>query len=438
MISRYKGIRATIAGLGLHGGGVAAARCLASHGARLTITDLADEISLSAALDQLSDLPLEALHLDGHRDEDFVDADLIVVNPAVPPDSRFVQAARAANVAITSEIELFLEQCPAQIVGVTGSNGKSTTAAMIAAILAAAGRGVHLGGNIGNSLLPKLDEIHDDDWVVLELSSFQLHWLSDTARRPDVAVITNLTPNHLDWHPTFSHYRQSKLRILSRGAAEQIVIAPSEIGRAGQGTSQSRSEQRVSSLRVPGNHNRQNAALAMQAAAAIGCSENTARRALASFNGLPHRLERVGTRFNRLFINDSQATTPESTIAALNALPQPMWLLVGGMAKTDDFAPLAEEIAARAAGVACYGAAGEQIARAVRNANTSHPVASVETLRKAVAACWHQSSPGDVMLLSPACASFDQYRDYADRADDFRDQMNQLSAPSTLPRRRAA
>ena len=208
------GQRATVMGLGRHGGGVGAARYLAEQGARVTVTDLADADALADSLDELAGAGIERFHLGGHREADFTEADLVVVNPAVRPDNPFVELARTAGARITSEIELFLDACPAPVIGVTGTTGKSTTAAMIAAALDAAGRRSWLGGNIGRSLLADLPRIRSDDWVVLELSSFQLHWLGENVRWPRLAVLTNFAPNHLDWHGSVEHYRQSKQRLL--------------------------------------------------------------------------------------------------------------------------------------------------------------------------------------------------------------------------------
>lgn len=180
----YRGRRVTILGLGHFGGGVAAARWLARQGAVVTVTDLADENTLADSLALLADVPIAALHLGGHREDDFRDADLIVVNPAVRPSSPWLQAAHRSNARLSTELELFIENCPARIVGVTGSNGKSTTAAMIAAILKAGGRRTFLGGNLGGSLLDQLPQIRPDDWVVLEISSFQLWHLRRRRRYP--------------------------------------------------------------------------------------------------------------------------------------------------------------------------------------------------------------------------------------------------------------
>ncbi len=193
-----RGRKVTVMGLGRHGGGVAAARYCAQAGAIVTVTDVADARLLGDSIAVLPSIPIENFHLGGHCEEDFHLAELVVVNPAVRPGNRFVETARRAGARITSETELFLDACAAKVIGVTGTVGKSTTAAMLAAILKAAGRRTWLGGNIGHSLLGDLPSMRSDHIVVLELSSFQLHWLSENARWPQGAIITNYSPNHLD------------------------------------------------------------------------------------------------------------------------------------------------------------------------------------------------------------------------------------------------
>ena len=285
-------------GLGRHGGGLAAARYLAEQGAVVTVTDLADAAALAESLSALADVPIAQFHLGGHRETDFIFPDLIVVNPAVRPDSPWV-AARAASAQITSEIELFLAACPAPVIGVTGTAGKSTTASMIAAIIRAAGRPVWLGGNIGRSLLGELPRIGPDDRVVLELSSFQLHWLSEAARWPRWGVLTNFAPNHLDWHGSVERYRAAKQRLLDHAedcpSWDDCDLPP---------------------LSVPGRHNRANAALAAGAACAAGADRAAVERGLADFAALPHRLEFAAEIAGRTFYDDSKATTPEAAIAA--------------------------------------------------------------------------------------------------------------------------
>lgn len=420
------GKRVTVLGLGRHGGGVGAARYLAEAGAIVTVTDQADETALRESLSALATAPIHAYRLGGHRDEDICNADLVVVNPAVRPDHRLLRLAAESNVGLTSETELFLDACPAPYIAVTGSNGKSTTAAMTAAILEAAGRRTWLGGNIGGSLLGNLDAICPGDWVVLELSSFQLVRLSDRVAGPRVAIVTNCTPNHLDWHPDFDHYRSAKQRLLrlqSSGDAVVLNTSDEEVASwapLAKGTIVPLAIDSVpDKLPVPGAHNRINAACAASAALAAGCSEDVVRRGLAGFRGLPHRLEFIAEIDGRRFYNDSLATTPESTIAALGSFDEPIWLLAGGSDKGCHFAPLAEAIRHRARGVAFYGACGSRLADAVADHGGHSACFVTRTMSEALNWCWPQTRRGHVVLLSPASASFDQFHDYDDRGRQF-------------------
>ena len=420
------GRRVTVLGLGRHGGGVAAARWLARQGAVVTVTDLADEATLADSLADLADAPIRCYRLGGHDERDFQEAELVVVNPAVKPDNPCVKAARRAGAEITSEIELFLARCPAPVVGVTGSNGKSTTAAMAAGILAADGRRVWLGGNIGHSLLDDLARIGPRDWVVLELSSFQLWWLADGARWPQTALVTNCTPNHLDWHGSLAHYSAAKKRLLAlQPPGGLTVINPLDptVGRwappaHGRSIGPAADDQ-VPSLAVPGTHNRVNAAGAAALAGALGCAPAAIERGLSQFAGLPHRLEFVGEVGGRRFYDDSMATTPESVMAAVDTLAPRGWFLVGGKDKGCDFGRLAEKLAKGARGVACFGAARDKLATVLARAAPRFACASFETMSRALAWCWERSSADDSIALSPACASHDQFRDYRHRGATF-------------------
>ncbi len=477
----YRGRRATIMGLGHFGGGAAAARWLARQGAIVTVTDLADAAALADSLPLLTDVPIAALHLGGHREEDFRDADLVVVNPAVRPRSPWLQVARRSGARLCTEIELFIENCPAKIIGVTGSNGKSTTAAMIAAILKSrggqshfrgddstlgsgaslaakigtvpcersAGRRTFLGGNIGGSLLEQLPQIGPDDWVVLEISSFQLWHAGPAAKMPHVAVVTGCTPNHLDWHESFADYAAAKQRILTGQTSvdfavlntfdaevatwshlvrgRQIAVGD-EIACSAHGVCGLRLDE-LPPLPVPGEHNRINAACAAAAALAAGCGREDIRRGLQAFRPLPQRLEWFAVIEGRRFYNDSTATTPESTIAALRSLDLPIWLLAGGKSKGADLAPLAAEIVQRARGAAFFGAAREELHALLLQRQPQFVSAAVETMDEALQWCWPQSRPGEAIVLSPACASTDQFRNFRQRGQRFVELIQQLSNP---------
>lgn len=427
------GRRVTIMGLGHFGGGAAAARWLARQGAIVTVTDLASREALADSLAELEGVSIAQFHFGGHCEDDFRNTDLVVVSPAVKPANRFLQIAAAAGVPTTSEIELFLSECRGRVIGVTGSNGKSTTAAMTAAILQADGRRVWLGGNIGVSLLDQLDQIGPDDWAVLELSSFQLWYLSADARWPEVSVVTNCTPNHLNWHGTFEHYAAAKQRLLTEQAPDALaVLNPLDAEVSGWGhLVRGRqlplvADREIPPLLVPGPHNRINARCAATAVAGIGCGADAVRRGLASFVALPQRLELVAVVSGRRFYNDSTATTPESTIAAMHSLEGGVWLLVGGSDKGSDFQALSDAIANQARGAAFFGAVREKLRNLVNIRRSDFPCVAIETMGEALDWCWQRSRSGDSILLSPACASHDQFQNFRQRGELFVELVGRL------------
>ncbi len=425
------GKRVTVMGLGRHGGGAAAARFFSRRGARVTVTDLADAAVLADSLATLRGLPIERLALGGHEAEHFAHADLVCVNPAVLPCSPWVALARAHGAAITSECEIFLNLRPCLAVGVTGTTGKSSTAAMLAACLSCAGRRVWLGGNIGRSLLDDLPQMQPDDVAVLEISSFQLHWLSPRVRWPELAVITNFTPHHLDWHGSLQAYQDAKLRLLhgtwargavvlgGRAALQSVPVPP------GLPIIEPWPLDRLPALSVVGSHQRANAACAAAAAELLGVPRSAICQALAHFEGLPHRLEYLGLYDGRRLYDDSKATTPAAAVAALHAVAaldaaQPIWLLTGGLAKGASLAPLAAAAARTCAGIACFGAARHELAQMLAENPRQVPISRHERLDEAFAWCWQHSRPGDVLLLSPGCTSHDQFQDFSQRGRHFR------------------
>jgi UDP-N-acetylmuramoylalanine--D-glutamate ligase len=425
----WGGRRVTLMGLGRHGGGLGAAQYLAQRGAILTISDSGDAAALSASLAALADLPIQAVHVGQHDPSDFQNADVVVMNPAVRPDHPCLQIARAAGATLTSEIELFLERCPGRVIGVTGSNGKSTTVTMLAEILRAAGRTTWLGGNLGGSLLGDLDRMTADDWVVLEFSSFQLAHLSEHAVLPEISLITNCTPNHLDWHGDFAVYAAAKKRLLG---AQQVVLNACDpatnrwLVDASGGTTASWSLDRIPTLHVPGDHNRQNAACAAATAELAGIQETHIAAALANFRGLEHRIEWVGELRGRHFYNDSKSTSPGATLAAIAALDRPTWLLAGGVSKGTDFTELAAQVVTLTRGAALFGSARRELHDCLKCARDDFPAACHETLADSLAWCIEQSATGEAILLSPACASFDQFQDFGDRGRVFRRLIAEL------------
>lgn len=438
--------RVIVMGLGHFGGGIAVSRWLAEQGALVTVTDLASPAKLAEGVAELKDLPI-TFHLGGHDLSDLDGCELLVVSPAVPKDrSEFVQEAVCRGVPISSEMNLFVERCRARcIVGITGSAGKSTTTAMLGSILdhALSGKGRRgwMGGNIGRSLLSDLPAIQPEDVVVLELSSFQLEDLQRLERSPHLALITNIQPNHLDRHGTFEAYADAKLNIVRfQTSADRVYVHKDDDELAARVTGV-RSPGRLvrydwgskfqPHLHLPGGHNRVNAAGAIALARGLDISDDLIGEGLARFKGLPHRLEWVGEVDGVRYFNDSKSTTAESTRIAVDAFDEPVIALVGGRGKGAPFDELSRHLAKRAKAVIAYGETRdifqEQVSRFAREAGCSVSVRSVARLDEAVAASRELAKSGDVVILSPACTSYDLFSNYEERGDTFRRLVEQIN-----------
>lgn len=452
-VRELAGKKVTVMGLGSFGGGVGVVGFLVRHGAHVTVTDIRTENDLQGALAMIVDSPPDLFRLGGHDERDFVDADLVVVNPAVPKTNRFVQRAIQAGVPLTSEMNLFWKFNPAPVVAVTGSNGKSTTTAMIHAILSASGRKCWLGGNIGRSLLPEISQIQKSDLVVLELSSFQLEDLDRLRSSPHCAIVTNFTANHLDRHETLENYRAAKQAILrwqnsldhsilnqddtdvaswpTRG--HRLYFGLTDQGRDGvflQGKQavlrRAQTEWQLplpDCLKLPGRHNLQNALAATCAAICLNTSNEAVQEGLRNYRALPHRLELVAEGKGRQFYNDSLATTPESAMVALEAFSESIILLAGGYDKGSDLSMMARAIAEKPVmAVALMGTTGPRIGELITNWDPTRRVRQrhCSDFRDAFQWSVAQSTPGTVIVLSPGCASYDWFKNFQDRGDQFR------------------
>jgi len=449
-----QGKNVLVMGLGRFGGGVDSAIFACKSGAKVTVTDLADESALEESLAELAGFDIE-YHLGGHRREDFKNTDLVIVNPAVPPDNRFLQTADKAKRLITSQVEIFFQLCRCRIVGITGANGKSTTAALTAHLLRKGSgqkgigyRRVRLSGNIGNRpLLEILDELDCRDVVVLELSSFQLEQLSRIQTAPDVSVITNLTPNHLDRHGTFEAYCAAKENIfkfqkgrknepaVSIFNAEDLITAgwfelynkdPQRCSLTFKGADVPDKFQKVFNL--PGRANLSNLAAAVVAARQFKVNDDTILQALATFQALPHRLELVAQIKGARWYNDSIATTPVSAIAALEAFEEPKIIIAGGYDKGLVFDELGKEIAQRAKAAILIGDTATKIAGAIRmGGGTGVQVEFAGSMGQAVNCAGRLAQDGDVVLLSPACASYDMFTNFRQRGEVFKKLVTKLA-----------
>ena len=436
------GRRAVILGYGRSGR--AAAVYLKGQGATVTVVDRADTEELRAAMER--DGVVGQL---GASQLDFGAVDLLVVSPGVAWDAPLVESARQRGVEVTSEMDLFFQRCPCPIAGITGTNGKTTTTALTAEVLRAGGHNVVRGGNIGEPVLDRLEQLHPEDWVVLELSSFQL----ESIRKPRLRIgaVLNVTQDHLDRHKTMERYRQIKARAVTFMEPEDHAVLnfddPSTAAMATQTRGQvlafavvkqihagirvvdgtiCRTEggalqpvMPVSDVPLPGAHNLSNVLAAVGAGLAAGVAPDRIGDAVRKFQAVEHRLELIGTFGGSRWYNDSKATNPDSTYKALAAFSEPIVLIAGGRNKGIDIAPLAKLIAERAYGLVAIGETGDELERMVRAAGLDN-VARGRDLTEAVRRAASMAKPGSVVLLSPAFTSFDMFRDYEDRGRQFK------------------
>ncbi|MBB6429272.1 Mur ligase family protein [Algisphaera agarilytica] len=490
MITEYQGKQITVMGLGRFGGGVGVTRFLAERGADVLITDMlpADELKDSVA--QLADLEASGAvryRLGEHDESDFTACDLLVVNPAVKPDNRFVSAARAAGAPITSEIRLLVKHLPNRLrtIGVTGSAGKSTTTAMTAHILrkvlgqdgetpcgdwgdltpkrqdaktpsrSLESPGVWMGGNIGGSLLPFVESIRDDDWVVLELSSFMLEGLREDEWSPHVAVITNISPNHLDWHGSMESYVSAKQAIFQYQETGDCLVAGDSLeDRPGNTVTVVEDTLPPNTrLLLPGRHNVRNgwqAAYAVREAKVVSTAK-TALLDLGDFPGLPHRLEYVAESKGVRFYNDSKSTTPEASMLAIDSFETgTVHIILGGYDKGSDLSQLAQHASTQCACIYTIGDTGDVIFHGAIEAASwdgqKHklPIAttnssvfeaehvsiarSCRSIESAVREAVSRAVQGQVVVLSPGCASWDQFANYEERGERFIELVKQYGA----------
>lgn len=432
----YKGVRILVMGLGLNGGGVGVAKFLASRGAKVTVTDLRDENTLRPSLNTLHGLGISYV-LGQHRKEDFYNTDLVIRNPAVPLDSPYLQEARIAGVPIEMETGLFFNEFPrSQIIGITGTRGKSTTAAFIQHALSSSGTQVHLAGNMRLSAVALLETLSHSDLVVLELSSWQLEGLKQHEISPSIAVVTNLLPDHLDRYSDIHDYasakrtivqyqEQSDLAVLNKGNAFTLSFASHTKARV-EFFSEDDIVPSWDKAQVRGTHNRGNLAAAMPVLLHFGLSPAQIRASVESFGGLPYRQQAIREVDGVLYINDTTSTSPDAAMAALNTFNPPLVWIAGGADKGLSFTNLAaavhrlkDDIKA----IILLPGEGTDSLQLLLPRDKTH---LAPTMQEAVSLANGLASLNDTVLLSPACASFNSYNNEFHRGEQFNKAVNAI------------
>ncbi|HEU5279671.1 MAG TPA: UDP-N-acetylmuramoyl-L-alanine--D-glutamate ligase [Gaiellaceae bacterium] len=407
--------------VGLARSGQAAALALARRGVPTVGVDRATGLDVG----RLAEAGVE-VHLGTEEEGLLDDVELLIKSPGVPGESPLPAAARARGIPVWSEIELGSRLLRNRLIGVTGTNGKTTTSELLGAIFRAAELPAAVAGNVGRPLTGLDGELDKDDWIVCELSSFQLE---DVHRlRPRIAVLLNLEPDHLDRHSTFDDYRAAKLRIFENQTEADVAVVPRDFGAIPGGAD--RVEFRAddplpAEPLIPGEHNRENAAAATAAARAAGIGEEAIADALRTFRGVAHRLELVAELDGVRFVNDSKATNTAAARRGIAAYAgEPLRLIMGGSLKGESFDELAEGLPPAVRSVDLIGEATEQLAAALGRAG--RPYRRSGDLATAVGAAAGDAESGDVVLLSPACASYDQFENFEERGDMFRRLVREL------------
>jgi len=439
--------------VGLGKSGVASALFLKRHGAKVTVSDTKTPDELREEIPLLLEEGI-AVETGGHGERTFRGQDLIVVSPGVPVDAPPLVQARALGETVIGEIELAAHFLSGPIVAITGSNGKTTTTTLAGEIIAAGGFPTAVGGNIGTPAISLVENAKPDTVTVLEVSSFQLETIQTF--RPKVAVILNITPDHLDRHRTFEAYTNAKARIFENQTAEDFAVlnaddptcvelskrtkakvfwfsrkkrveqgASVQDGRicfaAGGGADEIMN---ASEIPLKGSHNLENVLAAVAVGKLMGCSSEQIATAVRNFKAVEHRLEYVATINGVEYYNDSKATNVDATIKALESFPANIHIILGGKDKGSDYTVLNELLRQRVKRVYTIGAAAEKIESHIKGATE---VLHVETLENAVRRAAAAAKSGDIVLLAPACASFDQFQSYEHRGRTFKDLVRGLA-----------
>lgn len=440
--------------LGLGRSGLTSALFLKSQGAQVTVSDSKSEDQLRDHIPALLDEGI-AVETGGHSQRTLQNQDIVIVSPGVPFDAPPLVQARNLGQPVMGEIELASQFLKGPIVAITGSNGKTTTTTLVGAILSAGGLKTLVGGNIGTPAISLAAQSTSDAVTVLEVSSFQLETIS--LFRPKVAVILNITPDHLDRHRTFTAYVDAKARIFENQTAEDFAVLNADdrtcvdvsgrtraqvfwfsrkrepdrgtFVRDGQIVFRTDASQQeimpVAEIPLKGSHNLENVLAAVCAGVLMGCTPESIRRTVRAFKAVEHRLEYVATLRGVDYYNDSKATNVDATVKALESFPANIHLILGGKDKGSDYTLLNDLLRQRVKAVYTIGAAAEKIQSHIKGAAN---VVSARTIESAVKQASAAAQPGDIVLLAPACASFDQFQNYEHRGRVFKELVHDLAA----------
>ncbi|MFZ0285911.1 MAG: UDP-N-acetylmuramoyl-L-alanine--D-glutamate ligase [Terriglobales bacterium] len=440
--------------VGLGKSGVASALFLKARGARVTVSDTKPQDEFKNEIPVLLDQGI-AVETGGHGERTFRGQDLIVVSPGVPVDTPLLVQARALGEKVIGEIELAAQFFPGKIVAITGSNGKTTTTTLAGEILATGGVSTVVGGNIGTPAISLVERATPDTTAVLEVSSFQLETI--VTFHPRIAVVLNVTPDHLDRHRTFAAYTDAKARIFENQLAEDFAVLNADDPTCVEMASRTRAQvfwfsrkkevkqgayvresqilfrdskrqhevMPLSEIPLKGAHNVENILAAVSVGALSGIEVGQIRKAVASFKAVEHRLEYVATVRGVEYYNDSKATNVDATIKALESFPANIHLILGGKDKGSDYSVLNDLLRQRVKQVYTIGAAAVKIEGQIKGATE---IIHAETLENAIQLASESAQPGDIVLLAPACASFDQFRSYEHRGKVFKKEVAALAA----------
>jgi len=446
----FKGKKIVVIGMGKTG--IAVAGFLGKQGAKVIVTDEKSADKWSVEFEQIA--KEKWLEIGEYNNVGVLEgADMVVPSPGIPPDNKLLVEALKKNISIVSEIELAYWFIKIPIIAVTGTNGKTTTTTLLGNILQNSGKKVFVGGNIGNPLIEYAQADQRDDFMVAEISSFQLQWIEKF--RPFIAILLNITCDHINYHGSFDEYRRIKARIfanqtkkdfaiLNAADKEQAEIAESIKARTVKFSLKDilpegiflrdkkivlrmpdidEENYSLSIINLPGSHNVENVMAAIMAARFCGCSQDDIISAVSAFRGLPHRIEFAGEKNSVKFYDDSKGTNVGSVLRALETFSDPVILLLGGRDKDGDFETLRPLLKTKTKKVILFGEARERIASLIGD---DLPILIKTKLREAIESAYKNAEPGEIVLLSPGCASFDEFANYKERGNYFKNVVRNL------------